>query len=203
MPKLLRALSSPLIIIVTLLIAGIITNLLFRKRKEKIPSIKERIERKTHEQKDWSTPLFNNPAFYVGGFLLFIFGFLGGACWAVSPNEGCGTKLVITSYIFIIIAFPLLVSFFITSIRITERYIELQPLLFRLFHLKLFLKIIYYNNIKNIQKIKVIPPWLVIEIDTRDSKKLKLNTGGYEPEIGYAIYEFLEESLKDIGDRVK
>ena len=182
-----------IVVFLAFAITAVLYRLRYRKEQQKIANLKSRFE----QNREYSTPLFNNAGFVVGGIIMFGLGLLSTMFKVSDPGYGMplggGIGLSL---------FGLFMVYQTTYIRIKSDVIEFQPLLFKISHINFSNKVVTYNNISKVTKKDAMPgtPFVMLNLYTKDSKKYKLNMGFYNSEVGNTLYEFLNGKISHISN---
>lgn len=164
---------------------------------EKALTIKEKIEKKIEQDGFWSSPRFNNAGFFVGILVIFIsiFNF-----YISLFSIGDKFPLWACLMLFIFGAYLMLVT---PVIHLTSKSIEFQPLLTNLLFPNLNRKSIFFDNIRKVTKFQppnntgpVRPPIIIINIYTKDLKKIKLNRTYFNSEVANGLHKIFTRKNK-------
>jgi len=185
--------------LLTIIIVGIISKLLWNKTRRKALRLKEEINQK--EEEGWSSPIFNNVGFAIGIFLISFIVLVGiVALISIVRKEpiGLSSNELILYSINLLMALGFL--FGTPFIKIFKDRIFIQPLLFKLLGLNLFSKNILFTEIKNISLVKTnMRGFFGLVIYTKSFKKIRLNTAFFNSEVALAIYKVIKEKISKIA----
>jgi len=191
---------SGLSFLLTIIIVGIISRLLWNKTRRKALKLKEEINQK--EEEGWSSPIFNNVGFVMAMIFISLIILVGiVALITIIRKKPLGLSNNNLIFFSLDLLMASLFLFGTPFIKIFKDRIFIQPLLFKLLGLNLFSKNILFTEIKNISLVNTnMPGFFGLIIYTKSFKKIRLNTAFFNSEVALAIYKVIKEKISKISE---